>query len=57
MQNNTIMCYTMISVDGCKAILEQYDYYIKDDEIECLRDFLTMMAFSQLTNNKDIKAD
>ncbi len=45
----------MISVDGCKAILEQYNYHIKDDEIECLRDFLTMMAFSQLTNNKDIK--
>lgn len=42
----------MISVDGCKAILEQYEYYLKDDEIECLREYLTMIALFQIANNK-----
>ena len=46
----------MLSIDMCREILNMYDYSINDEEIANLRDFLTMLAFSQITNNKIINS-
>ena len=42
----------MISIQECRTILERFDYNLKDDEIMQLRDFLTMIAIYQITDNK-----
>ncbi len=50
----------MISIQECRTILERFDYNLKDDEIMQLRDFLTMIAIYQITDNKldtDEKSD
>lgn len=42
----------MLSIDSCREILNEYEYSINYEEIMELRDFLTMVAFSQLAENK-----
>ena len=42
----------MISIQECRTILERFYYNLKDDEIMQLRDFLTMIAIYQITDNK-----
>ena len=42
----------MISIQECRTILERFDYNLKDDEIMQLRDFLMMIATSQIIDNK-----
>lgn len=42
----------MLSIDSCREILNEYEYSINDEEIMELRDFLMMVAFSQLAENK-----
>lgn len=43
----------MLSVNDCRKVLEQFNYQLNDEEIETLRDFLTMLAMAQL-DNKDL---
>lgn len=43
----------MLSVNDCREVLEQFNYQLDDEEIETLRDFLTMLAMAQL-DNKDL---
>lgn len=45
----------MLSIDSCREILNEYEYSINDEEIMELRDFLMMVAFSQLAENKTNK--
>jgi hypothetical protein len=42
----------MLSIQECRAVLEQFDYDLKDDEIMQLRDFLMMIATYQIIDNK-----
>ena len=42
----------MLSIQECRAIVEQFDYDITDEEITQLRDFLMMIARYQITENK-----
>ena len=46
------MCFLMLNIDSCREILNEYGYSINDEEIMELRDFLMMVAFSQLVENK-----
>lgn len=43
----------MLSIEKCREILNMYNYSINEDEITSLRDFLTMLALAQNTNNKE----
>ncbi len=45
----------MVSLPECKKTLEKYNYIIEDNEIEVIRDFLTMLAvsFYNKVNNKE----
>ena len=45
----------MLNIQDCREVLEQYDYKLTDDEIVQLRDFLTMIAISQIIDNKEDK--
>jgi len=50
----------MLSIQECRTIIEPFDYDLKDEEIVQLRDFLTMIAIYQITDNKldtDEKSD
>jgi len=50
----------MLSIQECRTIIEPFDYDLKDEEIVQLRDFLTMIATYQITDNKldtDEKSD
>ena len=42
----------MLSIQECRTIIEPFDYDLKDEEIVQLRDFLTMIAIYQITDNK-----
>ena len=42
----------MISIQECRAVLEQFNYDLKDYEIMQMRDFLMMIATYQITDNK-----
>ena len=42
----------MIIIQECRAVLELFNYDLKDDEIMQLRDFLMMIATYQITDNK-----
>jgi hypothetical protein len=42
----------MLNIVSCREILNEYGYSINDEEIMELRDFLMMVAFSQLAENK-----
>lgn len=42
----------MLNINSCKSILNKYDYDLRDEEIERIRDFLSMIALSQSANNK-----
>lgn len=45
----------MLNIQDCREVLEQYDYKLTDEEIVQLRDFLTMIAISQIIDNKEDK--
>lgn len=50
----------MLSIQECRTIIEPFDYDLKNEEIVQLRDFLTMIAIYQITDNKldtDEKSD
>lgn len=47
----------MLSLNECKKIIEANDYYLKDDEIIQLRDFLSRLARAQVNNEINVQND